>query len=71
MCTCRWDPPTWCGAAATLCAGDEETPSLVEKLRSEDGALVTERDGGSDLVLVTWWHLAFTCRNALVASARR
>ena len=24
------DPPTWCGAATTLCAGDVETPSLVE-----------------------------------------
>ena len=23
--------------------------------------MVTERDGGGDLVLVTWWHLAFTC----------
>ena len=47
------DPPTWCGVATTLCAGEEETPSLVEKLRSEDGAVVTERDGGGDLVLVT------------------
>ena len=28
------DPPTWCGVATTLCAGEEETPSLVEKLRS-------------------------------------
>ena len=47
------DPPTWCGAVATLYAGEEETPSLVEKLRSEDGAVVTERDSDSDLVLVT------------------
>ena len=22
------DPPTWCGAAMTLCAGDVETPIL-------------------------------------------
>ena len=28
------DPPTWCGAATTLCAGDVETPSFVEKLLS-------------------------------------
>jgi len=28
------DPPTWCGVATTLCAGEEETPSLVEKLHS-------------------------------------
>ena len=47
------DPPTWRGAVPTLCTGEEETPSLVEKLRSEDGAVVTERDGGGDLVLVT------------------
>ena len=45
------DPPTWCGAATTLCAGDVETPSFVEKLLSEPGAKVT--------VIVfteeTWW----------------
>jgi hypothetical protein len=28
------DPPAWCGVARTLCAGDLETPSLVEKLLS-------------------------------------
>ena len=28
------DPPTWCGAATTLCAGDVETLSFVEKLLS-------------------------------------
>ena len=28
------DPPIWCGAATTLCAGDVETPSFVEKLLS-------------------------------------
>ena len=28
------DPPTWCGAATTLCAGDVETPSFVENLFS-------------------------------------
>ena len=28
------DPPTWCGAATTLCAGDVETPSFVGKLLS-------------------------------------
>ena len=28
------DPPTWCGAATTLCTGDVETPSFVEKLLS-------------------------------------
>ena len=28
------DPPTWCGAATTLCEGDVETPSFVEKLLS-------------------------------------
>ena len=45
------DPPTWCGAATTLCAGDVETPSFVEKLlsgtRSQD-----DRDcvHGRDLV---------------------
>jgi hypothetical protein len=24
----RIDPPTWCGAVRTLCAGDVETPFL-------------------------------------------
>ena len=24
--------------------------------------MVPERDGGGGLVLVTWWRLAFTCR---------
>ena len=28
------DPLTWCGATTTLCAGDVETPSFVEKLLS-------------------------------------
>ena len=28
------DPPTWCGAATTLCTGDVETPIFVEKLLS-------------------------------------
>ena len=30
------NPPTWCGAATTLCAGDVETPSFVEKLLSRN-----------------------------------
>ena len=28
------DPPTWCEVVTTLCAGDVETPSFVEKLLS-------------------------------------
>ena len=28
----------------------------------EEHSVVTERDGGGGLVLVTWWRLAFTCR---------
>ena len=28
------DPPTWCGAATTLCARDVETPILCVKLLS-------------------------------------
>ena len=43
------DPPTWCGAATTLCTGDVETPSFVEKLLSGtrgqgDRDCVHERD---------------------------
>ena len=43
------DPLTWCGAATTLCAGDVETPSFVEKLLSGtrgqgDRDCVHERD---------------------------
>jgi hypothetical protein len=36
------DPPAWCGVARTLCAGDVETPFLVEKLLSGDGMKVTK-----------------------------
>ena len=28
------DPPNWCGAATTLCAGDVETPILCEEALS-------------------------------------
>src|SRR6185312_14856432 len=56
------DPPTWCGAATTLCAGEEETPSLVEKLRSGF------RPGGRErrwrcTRLGVLWALAFACRH--------
>jgi hypothetical protein len=36
------DPPAWCGVARTLCAGDVETPSLVEKLLSRGGIKVNK-----------------------------
>jgi hypothetical protein len=36
------DPPTWCGAARTLCAGTWRPPSLVEKLLSGGGIKVTK-----------------------------
>jgi hypothetical protein len=36
------DPPAWYGAARTLCAGDVETPSSVEKLLSGGGIKVTK-----------------------------
>jgi hypothetical protein len=36
------DPPAWCGAARTLCAGNVETPSLVEKLLSGVSIKVTK-----------------------------
>jgi hypothetical protein len=38
-----FDPLTWCGVARTLCAGDVETPSLVEKLLSGGGVKVIKR----------------------------
>jgi len=39
-------------------------PLLCDKSlkEAEDLAGVTETDGGGGLVLVTWWHLAFACR---------
>ena len=46
------DPPTWCGAATTLCAGDVETPILCGRSSLvEPGAKVTV------IVLTeeTWW----------------
>jgi hypothetical protein len=36
------DPPAWCGVVRTLCVGDVETPSLVEKLLSGGGIKVTK-----------------------------
>jgi hypothetical protein len=36
------DLPAWCGEVRTLCAGDVETPSLVEKLLSGGGIKVTK-----------------------------
>jgi hypothetical protein len=38
----RHRPSTWCGAARTLCAGDVETPFLVEKLLSGGGIKATK-----------------------------
>ena len=35
-----------CGVAASLCAGDEQTPSLVEKLYSQHDAKVTKKSSG-------------------------
>jgi hypothetical protein len=37
-----FDPPAWCGVARTLCAGDMENPSLVEKLLSGGDIKVTK-----------------------------
>jgi hypothetical protein len=36
------DPPAWCGAARTLCAGDVETPFLSGEAPSGDGIKVTK-----------------------------
>jgi hypothetical protein len=36
------DPPAWCVAARTLCAGAWRSPSLVEKLLSGGGIKVTK-----------------------------
>ena len=60
------DPPAWCGVATTLCAGEEEAPSLVEKLRVDFGR-VTERDGGGAQDLVSCGHLPLLAGIALVA----
>ena len=49
----------------TLCAGEEETPSLVEKLRSGFRP-VTERDGGGALDSVSCAHLPLLAGIALV-----
>jgi hypothetical protein len=37
-----FDPPAWCGVARTLCAGNVETPSFVEKLLSGGSIKVTK-----------------------------
>ena len=58
------DPPTWCGEATTLCAGEEETPSLVEKLRS--GFRLGDRERRWRCTrLGVLCALAFACRHRL------
>jgi hypothetical protein len=37
-----FDPPAWCEVVRTLCAGDVETPSFLEKLLSGGGIKVTK-----------------------------
>ena len=58
------DPPSWCGVATTLCAGEEEAPSLVEKLRSEFRPGDRERWWRCTRLSVLW-ALAFACRHRL------
>jgi len=58
------DPPTWCGVATTLCAGEEETPSLVEKLHSGFQLGDQERRLRCTRLSVLW-ALAFACRHRL------
>ena len=61
------DPPTWCGVATALCAGEEETPSLVEKLRSGFRLGDRVRDGGGARDSVSCGHLPLLAGIALVA----
>ena len=65
-CDLSCDPPSWCGVATTLCAGEEDAPSLVEKLRSGFRS-VTERDGGGARDSVSCGHLPLLAGIALVA----
>ena len=58
------DPPSWCGVATTLCAGEEEAPSLVEKLRSGFRPGDRERRWRCTRLSVLW-ALAFACRHRL------
>ena len=58
------DPPSWCGVATTLCAGEEEAPSLVEKLRSGFRPGDRERRWQCTRLSVLW-ALAFACRHRL------
>ena len=58
------DPPSWCGVATTLCAGEEEAPSLVEKLRSGFRPGDRERWWRCTRLSVLW-ALAFACRHRL------
>ena len=56
------DPPTWCGVATTLCAGEEDSPSLVEKLRS--GFWLGDQERRWQCMrLGVLWALAFACRH--------
>ena len=60
------DPPTWCGVATTLCAGEEETPPWWRS-SVVDFDWVTERDGGGARDLVSCGHLLLLAGIALVA----
>ena len=63
-CDLSCDPPSWCGVATTLCAGEEESPSLVEKLRSGFRPGDRERRWRCTRLGVLW-ALAFACRHRL------
>ena len=63
-CDLSCDPPSWCGVATTLCAGEEEAPSLVEKLRSGFRPGDRERRWRCTRLSVLW-ALAFACRHRL------
>ena len=63
-CDLSCDPPAWCRVATTLCAGEEEAPSLVEKLRSGFRPGDRERRWWCTRLGVLW-ELAFACRHRL------
>ena len=59
------DPPSWCGVATTLCAGEEEAPPWWRSSVVDFGR-VTERDGGGAQDSVFYGHLPLLAGSALV-----
>lgn len=64
------DPSAWCGAVTTILYGDEETPSLMEKLWG-DGVKVIGRERGSRKPCLFLAIISFGLHGSLSGTSKR